>query len=1695
MDWLPDYYDPNLLRAIESLEEEVRQKPAFDSFRKRFVDQLKNDSGRLAAFSAEDLINQVDSFEELISLREYLQSRYGGDNVWWNEYHRRRIELAMLPSNFGELEGRTRFAIPVSAQRVKRSNVAGLRGVGVRRNLAGQLFTARQLSGVEPVEISTKGVSFPSFLKGKPKANSWFAFDIETTGLLKQLAHKDTGSARGVASVGYSFRGIKGGGYGGVALANIAKNRPYFGEFIEEEILPRHQQLETEGFRAKFLKDPRFGRTKYARGLSERNVVKGFIKGLESHKGAALLGYNIEQFDIPYMKMMAKRHGMDTRLSAALASRKVIDVGDYAKAFLSEQLGGKFVGWQEGMFTQLRMNPIGWKQQSLAYALGFDKAFGLKRSEGALSAAAHTPFFDVKMTEYIYETLTADPTGEGARKIWRAGGEKRYMEALGELGQELVPLSELEKMTKVRGGKRYFDLPGYMHPKAARGVSLADRILGVKGVPEIAPTPTSSVREVFRLAPDRPGFSRAPGLLRGIAKTGAKGALLGAILPGEGVSNLLGGVAAAGAWDVARKRGAGIGLATVSAGVAYAASKGIGALFSGQSDEVARKEAARKYKGEIAASNQANLDYYLPDLAATTAPLQDKSVVPKGKNLLIADKLLRTAASDNKYSQEELGRLAYLANYGAAKNALIQTLSNEAARQQLTQTVNWRNKKHAEQIQAYHMESPGFGSFGFYSPGSKVLGVHSIFHPSLIGAVLGRAYEEDFDNKKDKALAEAVSWMTNPIQFEETTLHEGLHAVWDVDIDPAHKQAFISEAERQLAEGGPDVEMLAEKAPIYAKMVNRAKPGLFWQDKGAVEWVANEMWAHRGILQAYEDTGYSLPRNAELDAITAQYVNWSRRKRDPSPDFTGSNVEAALAAGGLTPEIAKAHLLAAQRRARSGSRVGVQFSGRDDTYNTIEGLRHGGLAADARRSLTEFGSGFDPLRKIAAKAFGKLDVRGAYDKMRRSSSFRKSLESGTFVKELGAGQYGKTALYETTLPSGDILKYVKKTEHSLEDLGPVARKQVDKGLSDWGTGFKNEYKGMAFLEEGKLVPSPYLRTDNALYMEYMPGGTLKSQGKALGPGHLREILGDIEKAKEAGFYNPDVHAGNILFDPKTNRMSWLDFGSATFDERKAQLGRIYSAKKAIEHSEVGKTIESLRGSGVTGEDLAEIVNRAGWKGVPKGLKLGTEQPEPTGFLEKIKGFFTRRKINNAYNQLTSNSAIDPIPGKDDSYNTIEGLRHGGFAEDVRKSITEFGSGYTAMFATALIGSAAGILALAGRYSQNIITSLTGETTGQRARRKKREKEEQKKKSWWRTAVRTKVNRRFGWSGSDDNYNTIPGLRDQGFAQDIRHSLTEFGSGYQGGLKVFGQEIDPEIQQFRERWFSTPEARQGLRRRMEELAPDPPGDFEEDEMTELAGGRMAVNLSQFDWKFDDPDTIILDRKGFFNIFDDDVVVRLAGIDAPEIEHPDDPTNWFRFHRDQPYGQEATDISKELWGDREDLRLVIKPNQRTYGRYIGLLEDPESEDPINLQMVERGLAAALPWGEAGSDIYPREEFIAAEKEAMAAERGMWSEDYYHRYVDISEAVGRRITFNSFTDLSRLSQNYGLAAAERLMSREDIDYEPWMGKYIGSKLRKQYGPKESRRSDTLARTSHHVCQAPFQAAHNGGRRHSQSAASRGF
>lgn len=304
-----------------------------------------------------------------------------------------------------------------------------------------------------------------------------------------------------------------------------------------------------------------------------------------------------------------------------------------------------------------------------------------------------------------------------------------------------------------------------------------------------------------------------------------------------------------------------------------------------------------------------------------------------------------------------------------------------------------------------------------------------------------------------------------------------------------------------------------------------------------------------------------------------------------------------------------------------------------------------------------------------------------------------------------------------------------------------------------------------------------------------------------------------------------------------------------------------------------------------------------------------------------------------------------------------------------------------------------------------------------------------------------------FSGKGNNYNNIEGLGHQGIGWQSRQALTEFGSGYQG-MRVDNQIIDPAIQSFRQTWYSSPEAEARLRRK-KELSTKPTGQFLPGEIISSSGKTASVKTDAYTFSWEDADTLVLNR----GLFSDPIYIRLAGIDAPEISHPGDPTEWFRFNQAQPHGERSRQLAEQLAGNNLTISIANDPNAQSYGRYIGLVYNQGDPVSLNQQFVEQGIAAALPYGESGSDIISRQALMEAEERAIQSKAGMWEEEYFQRYLQVSKGIGGRLTFNTLTDLTRLSKNYHLAAMESYLRDPNID-NPWQGIQIGNKLVPSYG-----------------------------------------
>lgn len=236
------------------------------------------------------------------------------------------------------------------------------------------------------------------------------------------------------------------------------------------------------------------------------------------------------------------------------------------------------------------------------------------------------------------------------------------------------------------------------------------------------------------------------------------------------------------------------------------------------------------------------------------------------------------------------------------------------------------------------------------------------------------------------------------------------------------------------------------------------------------------------------------------------------------------------------------------------------------------------------------------------------------------------------------------------------------------------------------------------------------------------------------------------------------------------------------------------------------------------------------------------------------------------------------------------------------------------------------------------------------------------------------------------------------------------------------ELDNRIKEFADK-MQDPNTKAALQARIAQAEKENIADSGKLEESDLISSGLMMNnqniqevdLSKFEIKIDDADTLILKNKA--NKDAKDIEIRLSGIDAPEIgTHISDPISFIRINQEQLYGQEASKKMQELVEKQNSLRLVISESEKTYGRYVGaLLGDDDTN--LNVEAIKQGLVIALPWGNA--DIIPYEETGTLEEEAKQNKEGIWE---YKRYqaVDIfNRLTGQRQTFNTLTRIDKLAE----------------------------------------------------------------------------
>jgi hypothetical protein len=445
------------------------------------------------------------------------------------------------------------------------------------------------------------------------------------------------------------------------------------------------------------------------------------------------------------------------------------------------------------------------------------------------------------------------------------------------------------------------------------------------------------------------------------------------------------------------------------------------------------------------------------------------------------------------------------------------------------------------------------------------------------------------------------------------------------------------------------------------------------------------------------------------------------------------------------------------------------FSGKDNDYNTLEGLAHRGEAARLRQLNTDFGSGYQDSEtsdNVLAAGFGLAGAAilpnvgysalrfGQFMDVRRYPRLREMRKYGRRGFKMWAPSFAEAMKGTTLLPADAIIKQFFKT------LDPVGTREDIEG-----------FKGFLYVNRSRGALRKILKTmpeaqSSAMYLSGLGGGEiggekyityryLKRRGLTAQPETLEgEFIFKDQNYKRKLESISKAWGGkkNIVVKEKSSALSkgvWIGLGAV--EKEKGRMAHIkkfpemYLFQRRLDLAEEFRVVtvgdkpiystyrwgtpEAKRAAKVLGkihpsiarqiekqhflENIIPVTEKETLRGLERfATKVSKKLPYEIGafdigltkagefqLIEAQRGFGTLRHpyvMEKIYQEVTGR--IGPIgkgalgamtvaglglgvlgynlfSGKDNEYNTIEGLSHGGMAERKRRELTDFGSGW------------------------------------------------------------------------------------------------------------------------------------------------------------------------------------------------------------------------------------------------------------------------------------------------------------------------------------------------------------------------------------------------------------------------------------
>lgn len=288
------------------------------------------------------------------------------------------------------------------------------------------------------------------------------------------------------------------------------------------------------------------------------------------------------------------------------------------------------------------------------------------------------------------------------------------------------------------------------------------------------------------------------------------------------------------------------------------------------------------------------------------------------------------------------------------------------------------------------------------------------------------------------------------------------------------------------------------------------------------------------------------------------------------------------------------------------------FSAKDDAYNTIEGMRHGGMAGDMRPYNTDFGSG------LTTEMFGSVKAFIQASKQSVRSAIKKKIDPMLVVKE-----------------AEEIARLGPSAKVVIENIGGTAKL---KGTIDWSE------EGMRQFLAKRKVSEEYINIFKVHEASENIYG-LKAIEKAR-PQAKREVLEELGAVSEnLATYKAVAKAAT---DPPfgSHKSPGVIVDEVLMAMKEGE--QAFQALKRYRFAELAR-VEKEYGPGLLGRLF--------------GKKLTVEQQQVQKYVSRTRKIYATMEKNY----------LPRFSADHGAYNTIEGMSHKGMAGQMRPVNTDMGS--------------------------------------------------------------------------------------------------------------------------------------------------------------------------------------------------------------------------------------------------------------------------------------------------------------------------------------------------------------------------------------------------------------------------------------